>query len=163
MLLKVISGGQTGADIAGLRAARRCNIATGGWAPKGYGTERGPKPYVLGRIYGLREHSSEEYPPRTLENVLAADMTLIIADRWDSGSRLTAKMALRAHKPAMHIGSDDCVTLDSFKEVSSWIVKRPHCIINIAGNRESKSPGLERLAEKFLVELFDFLNNTGPL
>ena len=31
MLERVISGGQTGADQAGLRAARACGIPTGGW------------------------------------------------------------------------------------------------------------------------------------
>ena len=31
-LSKVIAGGQTGAEISGLRAARACNVDTGGWA-----------------------------------------------------------------------------------------------------------------------------------
>ena len=33
-IMKVISGGQTGADQAGLAAAKKLNIATGGTAPK---------------------------------------------------------------------------------------------------------------------------------
>jgi hypothetical protein len=39
MLERVISGGQTGADQGGLRAARACGIPTGGWAPRGWLTE----------------------------------------------------------------------------------------------------------------------------
>jgi hypothetical protein len=39
MLAKVISGGQTGADQAGRRAARAAGIPTGGWAPLGWKTE----------------------------------------------------------------------------------------------------------------------------
>ena len=35
---KVISGGQTGADQAGLVAARRFGIPTGGWMPRGWKT-----------------------------------------------------------------------------------------------------------------------------
>lgn len=36
MIKKVISGGQTGADQAGLLAARVCGVDVGGTAPKGY-------------------------------------------------------------------------------------------------------------------------------
>jgi hypothetical protein len=32
MLKKIVSGGQTGADQAGLKAARAAGIETGGWA-----------------------------------------------------------------------------------------------------------------------------------
>ena len=36
MLIKIISGGQTGADMGGLRAGRALNIPTGGSAPHGW-------------------------------------------------------------------------------------------------------------------------------
>ena len=61
---KVISGGQTGADQAGLIAAEKAGITTGGWMPKGFRTLDGPNPGLAAR-FGLREHPSEEYPPRT--------------------------------------------------------------------------------------------------
>ena len=38
---KVISGGQTGADQAGLVAAARFAIPTGGWMPHGFETAEG--------------------------------------------------------------------------------------------------------------------------
>lgn len=41
MIELVLSGGQTGADLGGLRAARACGIPTGGWAPRGWLTEVG--------------------------------------------------------------------------------------------------------------------------
>ncbi len=56
MLDRVISGGQTGADQAALRAARAAGIPTGGWAPLGWKTEEGPAP----RLAGLRPW---HYPP----------------------------------------------------------------------------------------------------
>jgi hypothetical protein len=46
MIVQVISGGQTGADQGGLRAARACGIPTSGWAPKGWMTEAGPAPWL---------------------------------------------------------------------------------------------------------------------
>jgi Circularly permutated YpsA SLOG family len=38
LLKKIISGGQTGADQAGLRTAKRLGIETGGWMPQGWRT-----------------------------------------------------------------------------------------------------------------------------
>jgi hypothetical protein len=46
MIERVISGGQTGADQGGLRAAQACGIPTGGWAPRGWLTEAGPAPWL---------------------------------------------------------------------------------------------------------------------
>ena len=44
MIERVISGGQTGADQAGLAVAKRLGIPTGGCMPKGWLTEAGPRP-----------------------------------------------------------------------------------------------------------------------
>ena len=54
VLDRIISGGQTGADQAGWRAARACGIPTGGAMPKGFLTEDGPRPEFAG-LYGARE------------------------------------------------------------------------------------------------------------
>ena len=48
---KIISGGQTGADLGALVGARRVGIETGGTAPKGFRTDRGLQPVL--RQYGL--------------------------------------------------------------------------------------------------------------
>jgi hypothetical protein len=58
MLEKVVSGGQTGADQGGLRAARLAGIPTGGWAPKGWLVEssdgnRDVAAPWLGPLFGL--------------------------------------------------------------------------------------------------------------
>jgi Circularly permutated YpsA SLOG family len=44
VLDRVVSGGQTGADQAGWRAARASAIDTGGWMPENFLTEAGPRP-----------------------------------------------------------------------------------------------------------------------
>lgn len=41
MLTKVVSGGQTGVDRAGLYAALEAGLTVGGWYPKGRLAERG--------------------------------------------------------------------------------------------------------------------------
>ena len=88
-MLKLISGGQTGADISGVRAAKAKGYATGGILPRGFRTQIGPKPeYAL--EYGMTEHSSWSYAPRTFENVKNADGTIRIAKYFESaGEALT--------------------------------------------------------------------------
>src|SRR5262245_37269304 len=73
----VVSGGQTGADQAGLIAARRFGIPTGGWMPKGFLTTTGPAP-DLAREFGLREHSGG-YADRTEANLRLPAGTLRFA------------------------------------------------------------------------------------
>ena len=53
-LQKVVSGGQTGADRAGLKAACILGIETGGWAPTGFATANGNDP-TLGTKFHLKE------------------------------------------------------------------------------------------------------------
>jgi hypothetical protein len=50
--LKIVSGGQTGVDRAGLAAAMSFGIATGGWMPKGRLAEDGVVPE---RFHTLKE------------------------------------------------------------------------------------------------------------
>jgi hypothetical protein len=160
-IAKVISGGQTGADTAGLTAAASAGIRTGGIAPKGYRTECGANPAL--KKYGLREHASDQYPPRTAQNVADADATLIIAETLDTGSALTRDLCLRMGKPVFHLALRDPSDAQSLTQVTEWINrlyerKGGPLELNIAGNRESRSPGIEHAAELFLAQLFRTVN-----
>ena len=72
-MIRIISGGQTGADQAALDAAIALGLPHGGWLPRGRKTESGPLP----PHYSLRELRSARYRDRTDKNVRAADGTLI--------------------------------------------------------------------------------------
>lgn len=155
---KVISGGQTGADMAGLIAARSAGLLTGGIAPRGYRTELGPRVELL-KSYGLVEHFSSSYEPRTFQNILDSTFTLIIADRLDGGSALTVTVCLNKKKPSLHIPMNELYMVQTFTFVKKWIEQHSlaETIINVAGNRESKSPGIEKAATIFLAKLFGAL------
>jgi hypothetical protein len=88
MIQLVISGGQTGADLAGWKAARSANIPTGGWMPKGFLAEDGPRP-EFAELYGAKEHHSREYPPRTRQNVNESGVVLWFGDSKSRGGKLT--------------------------------------------------------------------------
>ena len=99
-IVKVISGGQTGADRAALDAAMACGFEHGGWCPKGRLAEDG----VIPSTYDLHETDSEEYEVRTKANVEAADLTLIFNHGpLTGGSLLTQEFARELGKPCMHI------------------------------------------------------------
>lgn len=57
LIIKVISGGQNGADIAGVRTARRYGIPTGGTMPAGFKTLDGPRPQYAD-LYSICEAES---------------------------------------------------------------------------------------------------------
>mgnify|MGYP000285953500 FL=1 len=136
---KIISGGQTGADIGGLIGAKRAGIKTGGTAPRGYKTEKGPQIQSL-KYLGLVEHPSEHYRHRTQQNVQDADATLIIATSPDSdGTRLTLKFCQDEKRTYLLV---DPNADSALQQIIEFIDYENPCVLNVAGNRESKSPGL---------------------
>ena len=97
MITKVISGDQTGADQAGLRAARADGIPTGGWAPYGWATEIGPAPWLAD--YGLIECAARGYPAPTRLNVLDSGATLWFGSCDSLGYFTTHNTALDYDRP----------------------------------------------------------------
>ena len=135
-LIRIISGGQTGADREGLDAATALGFATGGQAPSGYWTERGPDP-SLERL-GLVAAGSVE--SRTVANVLAGDATVIFGtDRPGSGSALTRALALRYGKPVIVIDPWAPGATDALVE---FVLAHDPGVLNVAGHRESQAPGI---------------------
>lgn len=152
--MKVISGGQTGVDRGALRAAKAAGLATGGWMPRGWLTEEGPHP-EYSELYGLQEQESADYPARTRRNIEKADATLILAGKMHSpGTRLTVQICERLGKP---FAVFDPATV-MVQDVLQWLPNV--AVLNVAGNRESKSPGIERWTERFLEELFASLKGS---
>jgi hypothetical protein len=81
MLDRVVSGGQTGADQAGWRAARAAGIPTGAWMTWGFLTEapdgRGDEPHPeFADLYGARELPTANYADRTRANVRDSEATI---------------------------------------------------------------------------------------
>jgi hypothetical protein len=155
---KVISGGQTGVDQAALRAGRACGIPTGGWAPNGWKTEDGPAPWLAN--FGLQELTSADYPDRTRANVEGAGLTLILMARESELARGTA-LTLRVAQANRDRGVDHYVlvmsqpaAVERCRDVLNWFAEAGGTVVNVAGPRESESPGIGERAEKFLREVF---------
>ncbi|MCS7021053.1 MAG: putative molybdenum carrier protein [Gemmataceae bacterium] len=162
-LKRVISGGQTGADIGGLKAAKACGIPTGGWMPKGFLTEDGPRPEYE-RLYGMFALSTSEYNKRTRRNVEFARGTLCIARRWNAdGVAATIRYAEELNRPLLKVPypqsprSPNKVTPE---EVYRWLVDNNIFVLNVAGNRESNAEGIEQFTYEFLVQVFQLVRGT---
>lgn len=148
-LEKIISGGQTGADRGGLDAARTCGIVHGGWCPRGRLAEDG----MIPQCYRLQETVGCDYAERTKANVLEADATLIFSyGPLCDGSLLTAEFAHANGKPYLHIDLQEHDTAQSCKEIIQWVQGIPDVrILNIAGSRESKSPGISEAVKSIMA------------
>jgi len=148
MLERVISGGQTGADQAGLRAARAAGIPTGGWAPKGWLTEDGPAPWLAD--WGLEERREPECPPRTIENAAAADLTIWFGSTVSPGALLTLRTVHKHGKAVLVVMAGMTAS-----RIVGFLRRNPAIkVVNVAGNRESRSPGIGERTERFLAEVF---------
>lgn len=95
---KIIAGGQTGADRAGLDAAMEAGIPVGGYCPKGRLAEDSTVPAK----YLLTELNAGGYTARTEKNVVESDGTLILnVGNLSGGTRLTLDCAKKHAKPCL--------------------------------------------------------------
>ena len=132
--MKIISGGQTGADRAALDAALAGGGSVGGWCPKGRMAEDG----VIDDRYPLTETSRRDYAQRTRFNVRDSDATLIVARRpLTGGTALTERLALASGKPCLVVHPDD--TPDVIAVCQSWMERHGVQTLNVAGPRHSTS------------------------
>jgi hypothetical protein len=155
MLDRVVTGGQTGADQAGWRAARAAGIPTGGWMIRGFLTEtaegRGDEPHPeFADLYGARELPTSNYADRTEANARDSDATIWFGSADTSGARATLGACRRLGRPHMLVVEGR--TRPS--EVAAWIAANAFRVLNVAGNRESKAPGIGATGERFLGEVF---------
>jgi hypothetical protein len=151
----LVSGGQTGADRAGLDWAIAQNIRHGGWCPRGRKTEDG----VLPDRYQLKETSASGYLQRTEWNVRDSDATLIFTldDALDGGSKRTAAFADRLGKPWLHVRPGVHP-----KYVARFLVRHAVKTLNVAGRRESTAPGIGELVRLVLSQAIG-TGRTGAL
>jgi hypothetical protein len=172
MKIRIHSGGQTGADLAGLWVAKKMGLPTGGFAPEDFKTQAGNKP-ALKELFGLKAFGSG-YRSRTIQNVKDSDLTLIFARNMESpGTVLTKNSCMKLVKQSFSIPDNrhEGETLRQYwADVSpdnvgrhlvffnalSYMLKKAerqkqtglddYFIINIAGNATKKT----------IPEIFDF-------
>ena len=153
-IMRLISGGQSGVDRAGLDAAIAKDVEHGGLCPKGRKAEDGP----IDAKYNLTETISSSYLPRTEKNVENSDVTFIfVYGNATGGSARTVGFCIEHNKPYIVINLDVPEPLSSFSDrLADYIEDMDeNLIINIAGSRESKAPGIYEITRKILETLIE--------
>ncbi|MHC4177623.1 MAG: putative molybdenum carrier protein [Planctomycetota bacterium] len=146
--IKIISGGQTGVDRGALDAAIALGIPHGGWCPLGRLAEDGRIP----DRYELRETESPEYSVRTERNVIDSDATLILCrGRPSGGTELTLRLAERHGRPHLVLDLDQAAQPEQLRR---WLQQQRVKVLNVAGPRESQSPGIAAEASQFVSRAF---------
>jgi hypothetical protein len=106
------------------------------------------------RSYGLIECAAPGYPARTRENVVTSDGTLLVGDYSAGGTAFTLQIATEATKPvffAPYERNCDSLNQDFLQAFREWLRNYAIRTINVAGNRESASPGIGDFTRRLLV------------
>ena len=141
---KIVSGGQSGVDRAALDVAEELSFPRGGWCPRGRYAEDGPIPDG----YPLKETPSPATSQRTEWNVRDSAGTLVLTEGEPSGgTAVTIHFARRHGKPCLVLDLEDDPDPDA---AGRWIAEHGIAVLNVAGPRESKCPGIHRRAAAFL-------------
>jgi|GEM_PF-80607 len=149
---KIISGGQTGVDRAGLDVARLLSIPHGGWCPKGRRAEDGP----IALDYALEETPETRYLQRTEWNVRDSDGTLILSQGQASGgTKRTRELCEQLQRPHLVLDMADWHNglVASEKLFENWLHQHHIKTLNIAGPRNDESGNIYTQAKHHLLEL----------
>lgn len=159
-LRKIISGAQSGVDMTGLEVAEESGLETGGTAATKFqqSIEGDRKVYrpELREKYNLKEGKStrrqgkygeydDPYYQRTIDNAQEADGTVWFGDPNSPGGKLTLGKVAQKGKPTPLVNP-------TVEELKQWLIDNEIEVLNVAGNREYKNPGISDKARQILKE-----------
>jgi hypothetical protein len=138
-LVKIVSGGQTGADRAALDWAIAHELPHGGWCPRGRKAEDGTIP----TRYRLSETPGAAYVQRTEWNVRDSDGTVVLSlsRTLTGGSSKTVELAQQHGKPWIHLARD-AHAVDAANQLRRFVEEHGIRVLNVAGPRASTEPGI---------------------
>ena len=165
--MRIVSGMQAGADRGGADAAMAVGLHVSGYVPKGRLAEDGK----VHPRYQCIELGTTSYPDRTRMNVLQAHATLIFTHGpivQGSGSWRTVDFCKQNLRPYKHVDLDNVFgptpetnRLHRVMDIGEWFelvqaiyLEHAPVIVNIAGSRESKAPGIQEEVRFLLEEVF---------
>ncbi|WP_420584407.1 putative molybdenum carrier protein [Ruegeria sp.] len=156
--MKIVSGGQTGVDMAALDFAHENDLTYGGWVPRGRRNEAG---LIPDHLTGLVETATEKVAERTQRNAIDSDATLIFQSGSASpGTQLTVTFAQEAGKPYLIVdlrdGPEACA-----RRIKAWLLDNTIDVLNIAGPRASEAPGIGVKVRATLAKILDQLRETS--
>ena len=156
---KIVSGAQSGADIAALDFAIQHGIAHGGWCPAGRKSEDGP----INPRYKLQETPSTGDLQRTEWNACDSDGTVVfsIAPVLTGGSQKTVELGHKHRKPVIHIARDGGPASPA-QALLRFIQDHNIKVLNVAGPRASEEPDVYGFVKDVLGNALSLLHRPVP-
>ncbi len=140
-------------DRAALDAAIALGIEYGGSVPKGRIAEDGPIDRKYKNLVALE---AVNYSVRTEKNVEDADATLIFTvGAPTEGTAFTLECTKKHGRDHLVIDLKEKDDASAVTDIRKWLASRLTQVLNVAGPRESKVPGIY---ERVLNILFDVFN-----
>ena len=148
--IKLISGGQTGADRAALDVALQLKIPCGGRCPGDRRAEDG----ILADRYPLSPLPNAGYRQRTRKNVQDSDGTVILSfGPPTGGSKATADDCKRFAKPCLLINANLVTAGEAAILLAVFLLRHRIHTLNVAGPRGSRQPEIYEFVERVLLYL----------
>lgn len=159
-IAKIVSGGQTGVDRGALAAALHLGFPYGGMIPSGRKAEDGIVPL---EFTAMTESDSEDYRFRTRWNAEHSDATLILSfsPMLEGGTQRTRQYCMNARKPYFVDNPSSPALSKGSPKVVDWLTKvckkngGVPIVLNVAGPRESKCPGIAEATEAYISQLIE--------
>lgn len=158
-MIEIFSGLQSGVDRGAVDAAIELGFPHGGYVPKGRRSEDGAIPVK----YKVTELQSTSYVARTRKNIEDSDGTLVLRI-WQStpGTDLTITYLDNLKKPhyirCLYPGDSESEQVEALvpgivQWIKAWGFKR----LNVAGPRETRAPGIQKLTHRIMREVLKAL------
>lgn len=120
--------------------------------PLGFLTEDGRRP-DMEAAYGMKAARTADSPARTRLNAKESSATIWLGPTGCPGWVATAAAVERYGRPMLVVEPGTTTP----RMVADFLAARRVRILNVAGPRESRSPGIGERAEAFLIRLFRLL------
>jgi len=148
--MRIVSGGQTGADRAALDIALALGMETGGWVPGGRLAEDGVIPE---RYPNLVEAESACPAVRTELNVRDSDATVIFSHGAPTGgTALTESLVHRYGRLLLLLDLSTMTGIDASIRLREWLARHRPLVLNVAGARDSEDPEIYAATRRVLGE-----------
>ena len=136
MIKKVISGGQSGVEIAALDAAIRLDIPHEGWCYRDRKTDGG----TLSEHYKVKEIGSPSYFQRLEKNVKDSEGAVILNyGQLVIGSRAVKDIAERYHKPCLNVNLSKHPMNHAIALIRKWMTRHDIATIYFTGTKTGGS------------------------
>lgn len=151
MIHKIVSGGQTGVEMAALDVAVKLGLSHGGSAPRGMRNEDG----IIERRYGLTEAVAVGFKKAMEENVLKSDGTLLITrGKRTVETKYAVETALKHKRQFLHVDLSQHSAFEAASLAGSWVVMNHVRAVFVTGPAASQDPMIYVQTKKILQTVF---------